>query len=47
MTPTRATSRAALRCGANAYVTKDRLGDDLLYAIELAFTGVEFVSPMD
>ena len=42
-----ALAEVALRAGANAYVIKDRLGEDLLVAIDQARAGAEFVSRMN
>jgi DNA-binding NarL/FixJ family response regulator len=40
-------ANAALAAGARAYVTKDRISDDLRHAVREALRGVTFVSSLD
>ena len=42
-----ALAKMAIEAGANAFVIKDRMGEDLLLAIDHARAGAEFVSQMD
>ena len=42
-----ALAKMAIEAGANAFVIKDRMGEDLLLAIDQARAGAEFVSQMD